>query len=409
MEEKYDYSKIKLLSRKASSFSKVKFQLNSYPNQSHYTGVKMKCRIKEIYESINEYNQKAKKKVNQLIKAQKNKTAKENVIIELRNDLAYHKNIMKNFKNFKQYSTEICKYYKENFDGIVQYKSDLVSDLNDFIKVLNRFEDDIVSYDKERKTMIQTNEEIIKYKFNEQKKMEDRIKKLNNELQVQEKKLKKINNIFLDYRNQNDTFIERFQKNEIGHLNEYEILEEKFRKLKSQYEYYYNKEVDKRKNELKLKDKNLCKEEEDSIDLKLQDNIVKNIFLKNIAEEIKNQIEEIEQCSKKNEEEEKIIKFYGKTFYDKIIKRRMETEQNENLNSISNENKFSFSEKKISSNKKKINDKLIKQILGKFKNGFDSKLKVEYNTNNKIVNLRKNSTYKRNNNMDIIFPSSCKL
>ena len=72
---------------------------------------------------------------------------------------------------------------------------------------------------------------------------------------------------------------------------------------------------------------NICKEEEDLADLKLQDNLLKNVFLREIANEIKKQINEIELVNQKYLEEQELLKFLGKVFYNKVKKRREETEQ----------------------------------------------------------------------------------
>ena len=52
---------------------------------------------------------------------------------------------------------------------------DLRTDLQDFITVVERFEDQIKQYNKEREMMIKTNNDIIKYKNQEKEKLNARM------------------------------------------------------------------------------------------------------------------------------------------------------------------------------------------------------------------------------------------
>ena len=174
--------------------------------------------------------------------------------------------------------------------------------------------------------MIKTSEDIIKYKKAEKEKMGERLRKLNYDLEKQNKKLNNITNLLKEYQEQNENYLDRLNNSELSHMERYEILEDKYNKLVAKYKYYTDKEMKKRKIELDYKDNNLCKEEEDLADLKLQDNLLKNVFLKEIANEIKKQINEIELVNQKYLEEQELLKFLGKVFYNKVKQRREKTE-----------------------------------------------------------------------------------
>ena len=168
-------------------------------------------------------------------------------------------------------------------------------------------------------------------------------------------------------------------------MERYEILEDKYKRVVAKYEFYTNQELKKRKLELDYKDKNLCKEEEDMADLKLQDNLLKNLFLRNIASEIKKQIQEIEVAHKKYVEEEELIKFLGKALYNKVKKRRMEAEQNnQNDNNKSINNNTSFDNDIINNNS--IYSKTVSNM--NFKNKNTSKISNNLSIQIKTGNLR---------------------
>lgn len=330
MEEKFKFWKANT-KRNASSISKIKVNLKYPPGIGEYSDFKVRSKINEILNFVSDYNKKSKSTAAKLIKEVHSKNAKESIILLLREDLQYHKKINKSYLLYKQYATDILNYYKQNYEEITKYKMDLRTDLQDFITVVERFEDQIKQYNKEREMMIKTNNDIIKYKNQEKEKLNARINVLNNDLEKQKIKLDSINETFNDYQTQNENYIEKLNKSELNFLEQFEDLESKYKRLKAQYEMYFNMEMKRRKNELDLRDDNLCREEKDMADLKLQDKIVHNNFLKEMVEEIKNQIKEIEDMNKRSEEEEQMIRFLGKAFYNKVKQRREEKAKNINI------------------------------------------------------------------------------
>ena len=364
--------------RKASSISKIKVKLTSHPNINDYTGIKMKSQIKEIFNSFNDYTLKSKSTVAKLIKAENNNIAKESVILSLRKDLDYHKNVNKNYNIYNRYATDICDYYKQNFEEIFKYKSNLTYDLKDFIKLVDKYEEEIEKCKNDRQTMIKTSEDIIKYKIGEKEKMGERLRKLNYDLEKQDRKLNNITNLLKEYQEQNENYLDRLNNSELSHMERYEMLEDKYNKLLAKYKFYIDKEMKKRKIELDYKDNNLCKEEEDLADLKLQDNLLKNVFLREIANEIKKQINEIELVNQKYLEEQELLKFLGKVFYNKVKQRRAETEiaQEEMSKTMCG-----------SRSKKKLNTKGINTINIQINTG---------NTRDNIINSTKDSKSKMN-------------
>ena len=330
MEEKFKFWKANT-KRNASSISKIKVNLKYPPGIGEYSDFKVRSKINEILNFVSDYNKKSKSTAAKLIKEVHSKNAKESIILLLREDLQYHKKINKSYLLYKQYATDILNYYKQNYEEITKYKMDLRTDLQDFITVVERFEDQIKQYNKEREMMIKTNNDIIKYKNQEKEKLNARINVLNKDLEKQKIKLDSINETFNDYQTQNENYIEKLNKSELNFLEQFEDLESKYKRLKAQYEMYFNMEMKRRKNELDLRDDNLCREEKDMADLKLQDKIVHNNFLKEMVEEIKNQIKEIEDMNKRSEEEEQMIRFLGKAFYNKVKQRREEKANNTNI------------------------------------------------------------------------------
>jgi len=398
MEEKFKYWKTKTL-RNASSISKIKVKYNYPPSIGEYSETKVKSKINEIMISLSTYTQNSKTTAAKLIKEENLKNAKESVIISLREDLEYHKQVNKHYLLYKQYATDICNYYKQNFDEIFKFKSDLREDLSDFIKVVEGFEAQMKKYDKEKADMIRTNNDIIKYKNEENEKMNQKINKLNGDLEIQKNKLDKINATLNEYRNENENYLNKLNSNELNHLEKYEELEDKYKRLKAQYEVYFNMEIKKRKLELDFKDDNLCRDEKDKVNLKLQDKIIKNIFLKEIANEIKKQINEIESINQRTAEEEQLIRFLGKAFYNKVKQRRAENDKSKEVNKTRSKSKSKskiYVKTERSKSKEKIESKNRRKNSMKKKYGLNLILsQIDCNSKNKNK-INKINTYSNN-------------
>ena len=399
MQEKIKYWK-KNTKRTASSISKIKVTCNIPPSPGEYSETKIKSRINEILNSFSTYNQNSKSTAAKLIKEEHLKNAKESVILSLREDLEYHKKINQSYLLYKQYTKDLCDYYKQNFDEIFKYKSDLSVDLRDFIKVVESFEGQIKQCNKDRETMIKTNNDIIKYKNQENGKLNEKINVLNYDLEKQKIKLDKINATLNDYQSQNENYISKLNSTELNYMEKFEDLEDKYKRLKAQYDVYFNMEMKRRKIELDYKDDNLCRDETDKVNLNLQDKIVKNIFLKEMVEEIKRQINEIESVNKRTEEEEQMIRFLGKAFYNKVMQRRAENEiKKENTE---NKNK---SKSKIYLKTDKLRNQINRQKKNKtMRKNFGLNLIISNSQNylknkNKISALNTNSSTSNNINI----------
>ena len=98
----------------------------------------------------------------------------------------------KNLLSFKEYADKNSNEYKTNYDNICRYRNQIHEDLSGFVAVVNKFENDINNFKKEKEMMIKTNESLINYKSEEQNKMKEKLEKLNNDTEIQNNKLEKL-------------------------------------------------------------------------------------------------------------------------------------------------------------------------------------------------------------------------
>lgn len=330
--------------RNASALSKIKIKINEYPSQDEPNKNKIKTQINQIFETMNKYNEKYKLI---LLKATDNKIVKENIILSLKKDLAYHKEINKNFMEYKTYSDKIHSYYKDNYENILKYKTNLAEDLHDFVQIINKYEEKIDQYKKEKVQLIRTSEDIIKMKLNEREKLNERLQKINLDLENQNNKLNGLKTVMNEYETQNKTYLNNLNNSELEHKEKYEILEQSYQNLLKRYNYYKDLEGQKLKVRFDELNENLCIEEKRDADLKFQDNFMKNIFLKNIVDDIKKQMKDIEVLNRQYQEEQKMLKFLGKSLFNKLKQRKginieTEIESSNDFSPKTNKTKIDF-------------------------------------------------------------------
>jgi hypothetical protein len=298
--------------------------------------------IKKIIEDSENQNEKEDKKEDKiLIKKTNIKIAKENIIMSLRKELKFQKLLNRNLLNFKEYADKNSSSYKKNYEDICKYKEQLHSDLSEFIKVCDNYEKMQKEYESEKNTIIKTNENLINYKKEEQKKMKSRLEKLNYDTQNQHNTIEKLRNTLREFRNQNNDYILNLEKNEYDHDVRYEMLLNEYKRVENQYKYYYDLEVRSRKNNLDRMNKNLLAEEEGIAVAKLNDKQVRGEFLRNVIRDIQSQIKEIENLNKKMREDKEIEKLLGKRGAEKF-KERMTEKYNNEMSNIHSKYNFTF-------------------------------------------------------------------
>ena len=337
--------KSKLIRPKSTRQNLAKKNLNSVINVNKFRipleniNTELKD-IKKIIEDSENSNEKEKdNKI--LIKNTNIKIAKENIIMSLRKELKFQKLLHRNLLNFKEYADRNSNSYKKNYEDICKYKEQLHSDLSEFIKICDNYEKMRGDYENEKNTIIKTNENLINYKKEEQNKMKTTLDKLNYDTQNQHNTIEKLRNTLREFRNQNNDYILNLEKNEMDHDIRYEMLLNEYKRVENQYKYYYDLEINSRKNKLDGMNKNLLAEEEGIALSKLNDKQVRGEFLRNVIRDIQSQIKEIENLNKKMREDKEIEKLLGKRGAEKF-KERMTEKYNTEMSNINSKYNFTF-------------------------------------------------------------------
>ena len=276
---------------------------------------------------ITENARKIKNKI--LIKNTNMKIAKESLIMSLRKELRFQKLLNRNLLNLKEYADKNSNEYKKNYDNICKFRTQIHKDLSEFVSIVDNYEKDINKFNKEKEMMIKTNESLINYKSEEQRKMKEKLDKLNNDTEIQNNKIEKLRKTLREYRNTNEEYYGNMQQNELMHLQKYEKLIGEYKRLENLYKYYFDLEMKNMKLKLDGINKNLFAEEKDNALLKLKEKQVMGDFLKNIIQDIHSQMGEIERINKKMKEDKNMEKLLGKKGAEKYRLRMSEKYKSE--------------------------------------------------------------------------------
>lgn len=262
---------------------------------SNYNSNIIKEKIRKIHQTMASYHMKNLIRTNELVSNTQKSLSKKNLILSLREDLEYHKKINENYKSYEKYADDLCKCYKKNFDDIFIYKKDLTEDLKDFIKMLKDFEVDEKDLINQKRMIKQSNEDIIKYKLEEQINLNKKIIKLNQDLEKQSITLKDLNAILKSNLSMNQNNLINLQNEELKYKDKLEMLENAYKKLIYRYNYYQNLITLETKRKFINENSNIDETNEASI--KLKEETIKNNYLKKEINAMKNKMKEIDEMN----------------------------------------------------------------------------------------------------------------
>ena len=173
------------------------------------------------------------------------------------------------------------------------YKNDLTEDLKDFIKLINDYDENKKNLLNEKKLIVQSNEDIIRFKLEEQINLNKKILKLNEDLEKQSIILKDLNAVLKSNMSMNQNNFLILQNEELKYKEKLESLENAYKKLIHKYNYYQDMATLEYKK--KFANENISfNEEANEASIKLKEESIKNNYLKKEIDEIKNKMKEID-------------------------------------------------------------------------------------------------------------------
>ena len=161
--------------------------------------------------------------------------------------------------------------------------------------MLKDFEVDEKDLINQKRMIKQSNEDIIKYKLEEQINLNKKIIKLNQDLEKQSITLKDLNAILKSNLSMNQNNLINLQNEELKYKDKLEMLENAYKKLIYRYNYYQDLTTLETKRKFINENSNIDETNEASI--KLKEETIKNNYLKKEINAMKNKMKEIDEMN----------------------------------------------------------------------------------------------------------------
>ena len=257
----------------------------------------------------------------------KDKITKENLILELRQELKYHIKFNAIYHNLL------------NKDKVQENTDLLKATFQDRFKVIDQYEKTILLLDEEKKDINKTNKDIIKMRRNSNTTL---IKDFNDvqlrnaeqreKIEKLEKKIKELEFKKANLQNELQKQMEKDAKIYEDHLKLYQILVKKYKYYLDEYNSYLKTGDEITKIEVKLTDETNAKNclIEENLEVELSEKLIKKSNLMTKINNLKLQIKEMEE----KQEEEKIRKKKEKLYKIVKINKSKETKNKHSKNKL---------------------------------------------------------------------------
>jgi hypothetical protein len=255
--------------------------------------------IKRIQMEIDSYKKMNERQSKDLMKNVREKISKESLILSLQNDLEYHRNNNRNFREYKEYADRVVKDFETNRNKIIKYKEAMDIELKDFIEQCKEFENERKELLDEQEILIRSSEALIFQKKEEQNTLNNNLKKICRDISEQSKELEKVNSILLDLKTQIAKKNAQFEVDEKNNIDNYDELLSNFKTLQNRFKYFQDIEnqKEKKKEDEDIKKRDIEKNELE-VDLRVKDKEIKEEYLKSIIGDLNRKMEELK--NKKN-------------------------------------------------------------------------------------------------------------
>ena len=231
------------------------------------------------------------KKTKNLISKIKSIINKENLIIQLRSEFRYIKDLNGNYQNYLSSIKQLTQSFLKNKIEIEKYANETRASEKNYVKIIDGYENNISDLKSEKKNIIITNEGIIKMKNDTNNTLNIKLLEIQNKINLISDELNKINNkkekLQIQYLNQRKEFMkkEELQENNLKILQQrYNLLSQLLSSL-SHKTYLYELYPDEKP--IELENKNLAQSilEIENRNIKLKEEEIKN---QNLMDTVKN-------------------------------------------------------------------------------------------------------------------------
>ena len=163
---------------------------------------------------------------------------KESLILPLKQELQYHLNLNKQYKQYLAIIKSIKEEYLTNKNEVQGMCQELKDNFKEFAVIIDTFDNKVVLCNQEKEKIIKTNDEIVNLKNDNKRKLNINLKEIEEKNEIQRQKIEKINNKILQLKKQKDKENEEFLKKEKHEQKKFEKLKKNFEIMKNNLAHY---------------------------------------------------------------------------------------------------------------------------------------------------------------------------
>ena len=254
-----------------------------------------------------------------LSKKVKKNICKENLVMELREELKYNKTFNLMYSRYLEDVIKLKNQVKLNKDKVEENCEKLKKEYADKFAIIDSYEKQIIQLQSDRKNIIKTNDEILLMKNNQQKKLNAEIKSLDSKTEKQRTQIEKLKTNISSLEDRKLHLDEEFEKIKKDEEKQYQKLKKEYRYMLKKRDYFqeaydeYEKiPEDLVKIDIKLEDHTNAKNalEEENLNIKL---VEKNFETNRLMNSINNLNKKIKNFDADQKAKKKFERLFGKT------------------------------------------------------------------------------------------------
>ena len=253
---------------------------------------------------------------NTLSKKVKKSICKENLVMELREELKYNKTFNIMYTKYLEDVIKLKNQVKLNRDKVIENCEKLKKEYADKFDIIDSYEKQIIKLQAERKNIIKTNDEIIFMKNNIQKKLNAEIKSLDEKTENQRTQIEKLKINIASLEDRKLHLNEEFEKQKKEEEKQYQKLKKEYKYMLKKRDYFqeaydeYEKvPEDLVKVDIKLEDHTNEKNalEEENLNIKLIEKNFETNRLMNSINKLSNKIKNFDADRKAKKKYERLF------------------------------------------------------------------------------------------------------
>ena len=203
-----------------------------------------KAKLRSILTELLKVKNASSKIGKQLIKQTQELIRKENIYLQLKTELNYRLNLNYQYKQYLELLHMLTLEWKKSKAEIEYNTKKFKEEFKEFVTIIEGFDEDIRKEKENNKTIIQTSEEIIILKYNEQKKLNNSLNDFEAKIKNQSERIDFLKNENIRLKAQKDEDYKHYMTIMDNDEKKYNLLNAKYEKLQKMSEIFYNEHKD---------------------------------------------------------------------------------------------------------------------------------------------------------------------